>query len=260
MSLTNNPLNNHKTKLFPKFPWTRVSFPEVGDHKTFREMSLLEDKSLNEMKAAIENGNVAAIIIEPIQGEGGDRHCFVVHLENIRQLADEHDALFIIDEVQTGMGLTGKMWAYEHFGIKPDILCFGKKAQTCGISCNNRIDDVDNVFKVPSRINSTWGGNIVDMVRASIIIEIIKKDELVKNAEKVGRYFLSKLINMDLPNARGRGLMIAFDTERRDEFLKRLKGKGVLALSCGENSVRFRPHLTITKEEVDFALEAIKAL
>ena len=153
------------------------------------------------------------------------------------------------------------MWAYEHFGIVPDLIAFGKKAQVCGCSSTEKIDEVsDNVFRLPSRINSTWGGNIVDMVRSTIHIEIIKEDKLVENAEAVGKYFLWQLEKLGLNNARGRGLMLAFDLGdevHRDKVLERLSSD-MLALACGQKSIRFRPHLTFTEQDVDVAIDFVK--
>jgi L-lysine 6-transaminase len=171
--------------------------------------------------------------------------------------------MLILDEVQTGVGLTGKMWAYQHFGIIPDMICFGKKTQVCGFCSTNRIDEVpNNVFKVSGRINSTWGGNLVDMVRATTYFKIIEEDSLVENAKVVGWYFLEELKKLPLQNVRGRGLMVAFDlptTQERDDFLKKLNER-VFCLKCGEKSIRFRPHLTFSKDDIDVAVNAVKQL
>lgn len=259
MSLTNSSASDYKTKYFPKFEWSRVHNPTI--HHTFdQDIEAEEEKSLNQMLSALQSNNVAAIIMEPIQGEGGDNHFRKKYFEQVRALADEHNALLIFDEVQTGLGLTGEMWAHEHF-VKPDIICFGKKSQVCGIAVTDRIDDVpDNVFHAPWRINSTWGGNNVDMLRSKILIDIIKDDMLVDNAYRIGNYFLESLQSLGLENARGRGLMLAFDLSNeaeRDSLLKRLSEK-MLALSCGEKSIRFRPHLTFSEEDVDCAIGFIK--
>jgi hypothetical protein len=203
-----------------------------------KEIIKSEEKSLEEIETALSYKNVAAIILEPIQGEGGDNHFRAEFFKNIRNLADRYEAMLILDEVQTGMGTTGKWWAYEHFGIIPDMICFGKKVQACGFCSTNRIDQVkNNVFKQSGRINSTWGGNIVDMARGTVIIDIIKKDKLLESLEWVGNYFLKSLEGLkeefkDISNVRGRGLMLAFDlpnTKRRDEVLENMQ-KNMLAL------------------------------
>jgi L-lysine 6-transaminase len=159
--------------------------------------------------------------------------------------------------------MTGKMWAYQHFGIVPDMICFGKKTQVCGFCSTERIDTAEkNVFNVQSRINSTWGGNIVDMVRFTIINEIIKEEKLVDNARKVGKYLLEKLQELPLENVRGKGLMIAFDLEDREarnKFLDKAKKKMTL-LPCGERSIRLRPSLVINKEEANLIYEFLKEI
>ena len=146
---------------------------------------------------------------------------------NFVRLCDEHEMMFIVDEVQSGVGLTGKMWAYQHFDFEPDILAFGKKTQVCGIMVSDRVDEVkENVFNVPSRLNSTWGGNLVDMVRCQKYLEIIEEENLIKNAENQGKRLLQGLEEIEkkypqkISNARGRGLMCAFDLptpEKRDD-------------------------------------------
>jgi L-lysine 6-transaminase len=258
LSLTNRPWDTTKTKWFPKFHWTRVPNPKMHGGDCFLNV---EAESLKQIETALQKGNVAALILEPIQGEGGDNHFSGLFLNSLRELTLKYDCMLIFDEVQTGMGMTGKMWAYEHFHTVPDMICFGKKAQVCGFCSTGRIDDVPtNVFHVQSRINSTWGGNFTDMVRSTIFMEIMEEDKLVENADEVGCYFLSKLLDMELKNARGRGLMIAFDletTEKRNEVLKKLE-ESMLVLPCGQKSIRIRPHLTFTKNDTDRAVDFIK--
>jgi L-lysine 6-transaminase len=258
LSLTNT--SPVKTWGFPKFKWSRLYNPINGAHQSTEER---ENYSLNEAKLTLESGRVAAFIMEVIQGEGGDKHFTVDYVQKLRKLTEEYNVMFIVDEVQSGIGLTGKWWAYEHYGIKPDMLAFGKKVQLAGFSCTKKIDEVpDNVFKVSSRINSTWGGNIVDMARFCILAKIIQEEDLVTNALVVGEYFLSKLKELPLLNVRGKGLMIAFDLigpEERDAFYNKLMEK-LLCLKCGYRSIRFRPHLTFSKEDVDTAISIIKEL
>lgn len=267
MSMTNNgDSKNPKTYGFPKFNWKKIQNPKTlhgNDGIDEIKAKNLETMSLKDAEMYLKKGNVAAIILEPIQGEGGDNHFRKEYFEQLRSLANQYDAMLIFDEVQTGLGLTGKNWAYEHFGVVPDIICFGKKVQVCGICATERIDEVEkNVFTENSRINSTWGSNIVDMVRSTMQMEIIQEEELIHNAEVIGSYFLDKLkcfINK-VSNIRGKGLMLAFDLnskEERDKFLKDLEQKGMLALACGQKSVRFRPHLTFSRTDVDEAINLI---
>jgi len=241
LSLTNT--TPEKTALFPKFKWTTVE-PDWEN---------IESRMHEE---------VAAIIIEPIQGEGGDNHFPPEFFTNLRRIADENDCLLIFDEVQTGMGATGKMWAYEHFDTIPDMMCFGKKSQVCGFCSTERIDEVeDNVFHNSGRINSTWGGNIVDMVRSRYIIEAIQKYDLLNNAERVGKHLLWNLRSLPvLDNVRGRGLMIAFDFP--EEYVRDLAmamlSKNMLVLKCGKKSIRLRPPLTFSIQDADHAYSFIR--
>lgn len=258
LSLTNTVPN--KTALFPKFKWTRVDNPKCQSSGNMEET---EAKVVDQIRSHLIGGHkVAAIILETIQGEGGDNHFRPEFFKSLRQIADENEVLLILDEVQSGMGLTGKMWAYQHFGIVPDMICFGKKTQVCGFATTGRIDELEtNVFKVSSRINSTWGGNIVDMVRSKYIIDIIVEEGLVANAADVGNYFLELLCEVPrITNVRGRGLMLAFDLETpetRNNVLVKLQEEATI-LPCGEQSIRIRPHLTFSKENVDEAVAIIK--
>ena len=241
LSLTNT--TPEKTALFPKFRWTTVepNWEDVERHI---------------------HRDVAAIIVEPIQGEGGDNHFPLVFFKNLRRIADENDCLLIFYEVQTGMGLTGKMWAYEHFDIVPDMMCFGKKTQVCGFCSTDRIDEVkDNVFNTSGRINSTWGGNIVDMVRFRYIVDAIQNNKLVDNAHHIGSHLLWCLRTIrELDNVRGRGLMIAFDLptpELRDRMTELLQ-ENMIVLKCGSHSIRLRPPLTFSEEDADTVCQYIR--
>ncbi len=264
LSLTNTH-DPRKTEYFPKFDWPRVTNPKLSfpiNEKSLKQVEELEKRSLSEMEQYFEKyGNdIAAFIMEPIQGEGGDNHFRNEYFKNVAKLVKENDALLIMDEVQSGMGVTGKWWAHQHYDVKPDIMAFGKKSQVCGIMVGNKIDEVkDNVFKVSSRINSTWGGNLVDMVRAKKFIDIMVEESLIENAAKVGKVLVDELVNLsvDFPdlvsNARGRGLMAAFDLrseKSRDEFFDRMFSKGVLLLKAGELTIRLRPALVLTEEDI----------
>jgi L-lysine 6-transaminase len=267
LSLTNT-FDPRKIAHFPKFKWPRIHAPVITFplESHLEEVVKEEERALREIDEAIQKNpkDIASLIIEPIQGEGGDNHFRTEFFRALRNICDQNDIMLIFDEVQTGIGLTGKMWAYEYF-VKPDIVAFGKKTQVCGIMANKRVDEVEgNVFHESSRINSTWGGNLVDMVRATKYLEVIEEDKLVDNAAKVGEYLIESLSDTCLDskgimsNARGRGLMCAFDlptTEIRDKFRKELYKNKLLILSCGERSIRFRPPLCLDKEHVDKGVE-----
>ena len=271
LSLTNT--DKRKTKYFPKFNWPRITNPKILF--PFNEVNLdkvvaLENQAIDEIKAAIHecSDDIAAMIIEPIQGEGGDNHFRKEFFQKLRTVADESDILLIFDEVQTGIGLTGKMWCYEHFGVNPDMLVFGKKTQVCGFLCSKRIDEVDdNVFHESGRLNSTWGGNLVDMVRFRKYLEIIVTDKLIENTCNVGEYFLTELLQLEdefdtiVSRVRGRGFMIAFDlpnSEIRNQFLSKTYENGLIALPSGERSIRFRPSLNLPGELVDETLGILR--
>ncbi len=271
LSLTNT--DPRKTDLFPRFPWPRIDNPGLRFPVTpevLSETIAAEERALEQIEQAFAQNpdDVAAILIEPIQAEGGDVHFRPEFLRALEQKAREHDVLFILDEVQTGVGITGRMWAHEHWGLRPDAVAFGKKIQLGGCMVGPRVDEVeDNVFKLSSRINSTWGGNLTDMVRSARFLEILQQDALVENARLVGERLLAGLSALErelggtLSNARGLGLMLAFDLdtpELRDRALERMLANGLLLLPCGVRSIRFRPPLNLTAAEADTALDLVR--
>jgi len=271
MSMTNT--DPTKIDYYPKFQWPRIDNPVVKfplNDENLKAVQQAEQHSLKQIMDAIsQNKNdIASIIIEPIQGEGGDNHFRKEFFEALRVIADENEIMLILDEVQTGIGLTGRMWAHQHF-IKPDMISFGKKTQVCGFLSGKRIDEVkDNVFKVPSRLNSTWGGNLVDMVRSQRYLEIIEEDKLVENARVVGDYLQSQLQAMQnefpklVSSPRGKGLFCAFDlptTALRNELRKKASDKGLVILGSGERAMRFRPPLTIQKNQIDEGLNILRS-
>ena len=263
MSLTNTDPN--KVAGYPKFDWPRVTTPKIrGGNVEWRE-----ELALREAKQAFVDhpDEIAAIIIEPIQGEGGDNHFRPEFLQALRDLADEAEALLIFDEVQTGVGLTGEFWAFQAYGVAPDVLAFGKKTQVCGILASTRVDEVeDHVFAKSSRINSTWGGNLVDMVRFDRILEVIESERLLDNVRQQGAYLQGRLAGLAerheaVTDPRGRGLMCAFDlpdTETRDAVRSAAFDDGLIALGCGVRTVRFRPALTIGQADLDAGLDILE--
>ena len=265
MSLTNTDPN--KVARFPKFDWPRLDSPFIADE---RDVPAVEERTLAQARAAFEASphDIACFIAETVQGEGGDHHFRPEFFARMRDLCHEHDALFVLDEVQTGGGLTGKPWAYQWKDVTPDVVAFGKKLQVCGVMAGGRVDEVpDNVFHVPSRINSTWGGNLTDMVRSRRILEVIETDDLFTNAQERGAELLSGLRQLAatheiVGNPRGLGLMCAVtmpDATIRDRVLKVLmESEHVIMLGCGERSLRVRPALTVTAELVELALAALE--
>jgi len=274
MSLTDSP-DPRKTLYFPQFDWPRIDNPKLYfplTDEVLEHILKAETIAINQIKSAVAENpdDIAALIIEPIQGEGGDNHFRGEFFQELRVLADEHEFMLIYDEVQTGVGITGKMWAHQLFNssTRPDIISFGKKMQICGIFAGKRIDEVENnVFHESSRLNSTWGGNIVDMVRISLYLEIIAAEDLVNQAATNGDYLLAKLHDIQtdfdgvVHNVRGRGLFAAFDLldgSTRDTLADLIIAEGAMILGSGKKSIRFRPHLNITREEIDLADEIIR--
>ena len=284
LSLTNtDPI---KTKYFPKFDWPRIENPYLSfptNSEILNDVKKKEELAISQIIEAIKSNpnDIAGLIIEPIQGEGGDNHFRCRFFEKLRALADEYEFLLIYDEVQTGVGITGKMWAHQHFTPSlcpcdktiekaplPDIISFGKKSQVCGILAGDRVLEVkNNVFKRSSRINSTFGGNLTDMIRFKIILETIEEFDLLENASKMGNYLLKKLHKLEdqfpafVINSRGSGLFCSFDlpsTDERDLLTQEAYKNNLIILGCGIKSIRFRPHLTVSEQEIDFAIDSLE--
>ena len=269
MSLTNT--DPVKVGLFPKFDWPRVHNPFVewdADGNVVNDVAASEARAVEEIEAAFrERGNtIAGILIEPMQGEGGDNHFRPEFFRELRRLADEHEALLLFDEVQTGFFGSGAAWLWQKKGVAPDVVAFGKKSQVCGIYAGPRVDEVeDNVFRMSSRINSTWGGNLVDMVRSRRFIEIILGEKLHENVEQRGRQLVDGLREIareraPFSNVRGEGSLVAFTFDTpgaREEFLDKLLEKRVLSLRSGLRSIRFRLPFVLTEEEAGLVLERV---
>ena len=273
LSLTNTTAPRKKM-YFPKFDWPRIDIPKLSFPITdvvLEKVEKNEKIAIDQIKSAISNNpdDIAALIIEPIQGEGGDNHFRDDFFVALRQLCDENEMLFIMDEVQTGIGITGKWWAHQHNSVKPDIISFGKKTQVCGLLAGKRVEEVDkNVFSESSRINSTFGGNLADMVRFHIILEIIEKENLIENAKNMGAVlkkelqFLSEEFPAYVTNPRGLGLFAAFDLPsqtERDKVIDGLLKNKLLMLPSGDDAIRFRPHLNVTSEDLKTSIDIIKS-
>jgi len=272
-SLTNT-ADPNKYKYFALFDkWPRVSNPKIRfplEGENLAQAIRDEEQSISEILHHLETDgdDICCILLEPVQGEGGDNHFRPEFWQKLRQIADKYDILLIADEVQSGMGLTGKFWAHQYYNVVPDIIVFGKKSQVCGFMATDRVDRVkENVFVVPSRINSTWGGNLVDMVRSRQFLEIIEEDNLVENATKVGAYLLQQLqgLQREFPhlinNVRGKGLLCSFDTST-PEVASKLKAfaydNNMLIISCGTQTIRFRPVLDVQKDHFEVAIRILR--
>ncbi len=272
LSLTNTK-DPRKYEYFPKFDWPRIDNPKINYPVTEDNLSKTieaEKRAIEQIENVLETrkNKIACIIIEPIQGEGGDNYFRKEFFQKLREICDKEEILLIFDEVQTGMGMTGKMWAFQHYDVIPDVISFGKKTQVCGILANKeKLDQIpNNVFKESSRINSTFGGNYIDMLRFKLILEVIEKENLVHNAEEKGKYIIDRLNDIakhtnKVHSVRGLGLFIAFDFDsdiNRSAFINKCFDNKMIILPCGEKSVRLRPHLNLSFKEVNKALEIIK--
>lgn len=274
LSLTNTK-DPRKYMYFPKFNWPRIVnpkmyFPVTEENltKTIEQEKIAVEQIIN---ALTENPNeIACIIIETIQAEGGDNYFRNEFLKELRRICDENEILFILDEVQTGIGLTGKMWGYQNYDVIPDIIAFGKKTQVCGVLANKeKLDHVPhNVFQESSRINSTFGGNYIDMLRFKLILEVIEQENLLENVNVQGAFLKSELEKLqaefdNVSNVRGMGLFLAFDLpsdEERNSIVKKAMQNKLILLSCGERTIRFRPHLNVNREDLQKAISIIREI
>jgi 4-aminobutyrate aminotransferase len=226
---------------FPELPVKRITFCTSDS-----------DPEINQLESLIKEYKVAFIITEIIQGEGGLNVASKLFIHHIRKLADEYKVPLIFDEVQSGMGRTGKWWAYEHYGVEPDIMTVAKALQVGATVYDKGYDPPE-----PGVLSSTWGGGSrIDMAIGTKIIEIILKNNLLSNSQKIGDVLLKNFVDIvginGLIDARGIGLMIGleFDTKvTRDFIVNSLFKKGLLILPAGMKSIRIMPPLIINEEE-----------
>jgi len=275
LSVTNT-TDPNKYQRFAKFTdWPRILNPKITfpleKHVGITEW--LEDQAAKQILKVLADDpdGHCAIVIETIQGEGGDNHFRTEFLARLKEICDTHEMMLIFDEVQCGMGITGKMWAWEHHApVVPDIFSFGKKSQVCGIAVGPKVDEVqDNCFRVSSRINSTWGGTVVDMVRATEYLKIYREENVLDYVSNTaGPALLKGLegLRAEFPeyisNVRGKGLMCAFDVktpELRGKFLDACARNKMLVLPCGTHTVRFRPALNVPLEDLAKGVEIARA-
>jgi len=226
---------------FPELPVKRIKFCTDDS-----------DPQINQLESLLKEYRVAFIITEIIQGEGGLNVASKLFIQHIRKLADEYKVPLIFDEVQSGMGRTGKWWAFEHYGVEPDIMTVAKALQVGATVYDKKYDPTE-----PGVLSSTWGGGSrIDMAIGMKIIEIILKNNLLSNSQKIGNMLLKNFVDFvginGLIDARGIGLMIGleFDTKMtRDVIVNRLFKKGLLVLPAGMKSIRIMPPLIINEEE-----------
>ncbi|KAH8432088.1 4-aminobutyrate transaminase gatA [Aspergillus melleus] len=259
----------HKLDI-PAFDWPQATFPSLKypleEHA--QENAQEEQRCLQEVERLIKefHNPVAAVVVEPIQSEGGDNHASPSFFRGLREITKRNNVLFIVDEVQTGVGATGKFWAHDHWNLEtpPDMVTFSKKAQTAGYYYGNPALRPNK----PYRQFNTWMG---DPSRALIfrgIIEEIERLGLVENTAATGNYLFSGLQRLSqkypehLQNLRGKGqgTFIAWDTPKRDEFLAKAKGVGVNIGGSGQSAVRLRPMLIFQQHHADILLESVEKI
>jgi predicted acetylornithine/succinylornithine family transaminase len=217
---------------------------------------------LKALEAAI-SGKTCGIMLEAIQGEGGVKIPDDNYLAGVREICDRHGLLLIIDEVQTGMGRTGKLFAYEYSGIKPDIMTLAK-ALANGIPAGAMLatDKIAKAF-VPGNHASTFGGNPFAMAAASAVVETMLQEGILEHCREVGDYFLSQLKKLQQKHAiirdvRGKGLMIAAELNiEAGHIINQCIKRGLLIISAGSKTLRFVPPLIITNQDVDFVINVL---
>ncbi len=205
--------------------------------------------------------DVGFVIVEPLQGEGGYRVASKRMMTETRKLAKQNNIPFIADEVQSGMGRTGRWWAFEHYDIEPDVISSAKALQVGATLANKKMFPSD-----PGAISSTWGGgHALDLALGIATIRTIKKEKLLEKNEKHGKYFRKRLVelaehNSNVQNIRGLGLMNAFDLpskKMRDDIVLQLLKQGVIVLGCGKQGIRLLPPYIVRSEEMDVFMEQL---
>ncbi|KAF3901790.1 hypothetical protein AA313_de0204780 [Arthrobotrys entomopaga] len=257
----------HKIDI-PSFNWPQARFPQLKYplEEFAAENAAEEAECLNDVENLIKTWHcpVSAVVVEPIQSEGGDFHASPKFFQGLRDITLKHNVLLIVDEVQTGVGATGKFWAHDHWNLAtpPDIVTFSKKAQTAGYYFGNTMLRPT----LPYRQFNTWMGDPSRVLLFNTIIKEISRLNLVQHTANTGAYIyngleqLSKKYPGEINNLRGKGqgTYIAWDSPQRDAFLKKMKTVGVNIGGCGESAVRLRPMLVFQQHHADILLESIE--
>jgi 4-aminobutyrate aminotransferase len=270
-----------KRRFAPLVPGvTHVRYPDVyrgceGGPQDAEAFALgcarfIEDKLF---KTTVAPEEVAAIFVEPIQGEGGYVVAPTVFMQELRRICDKHGILLVVDEVQSGMGRSGKWWAVEHTGVHPDIVCSAKGIAS-GMPLGVVISKAEVMDWIPGSHASTFGGNPICIAAAMATLDVIEKEGLLRNSQEVGDYMRKKMADWPkkhriVGDVRGRGLMIGVEivkdqktreyaAEMRDRIVELAFERGILFLGCGPSTVRISPPLVVTQDEADVAIEALE--
>ncbi|KAI8059573.1 4-aminobutyrate aminotransferase [Gongronella butleri] len=250
----------HKVDI-PAFNWPKAPFPQrkypLAENEEYNEQ--MEKEALQAVEKIIKESQkpIAGLVVEPIQSEGGDNHASPKFFQELQAICKKHDVVFIVDEVQTGVGGTGTFWAHEAWNLpeSPDIVTFSKKFQAAGFFLNGRLRPTQ-----PYRLYNTWMGDPVRAFQAAAIINEIESKDLLTNVKQIGAYVQEQLPTLGLENVRGQGLFIAFDlptAAQRDKFLVDMRQRGVNIGGCGDRAVRLRPMLTFQKHHADIMLNTM---
>jgi 4-aminobutyrate aminotransferase len=271
-----------KRRFSPLVPGvTHVRYPDVyrgavgGQQNDAEEFALscaryIEDKLFKTILAPEE---VAAIFVEPIQGEGGYVVAPTVFMQELRRICDKHGILLVVDEVQSGIGRTGKWFAVEHTGVHPDMVCMAKGIAS-GMPLGVTMTRAEIMDWVPGSHASTFGGNPVCIAAALATLDVIEREGLLRNSQEVGNHMMKRMADWPkkhkiVGDIRGRGLMIGVDIVKdqktreygnaeRDRIVENAFERGVLFLGCGPSTVRIAPALIVTKDEADVAVDTLE--
>ncbi len=252
---------------------THVLYPDVyrkGEQDALASARFIEDKVF---KTTVPPEEVAAIFVEPVQGEGGYVPAPTVFMQELRKICDKHGILLVADEVQSGAGRTGKWWAIEHTGVQPDIICMAKGIAS-GMPLGITLSRAEIMDWVPGSHASTFGGNPVCIAASLATIDVIEREGLLRNAEEVGNHMLKRMADWPkkhrlVGDIRGRGLMVGVElvtdkqaktpaSAERDRVVELAFERGILFLGCGPNTVRISPPLITTKEQADVAMDVLE--
>ena len=259
----------HKLDI-PAFDWPQASFPmlkyPLEEH--VEENAREEQRALEEVEHLITtfHSPPAAVVVEPVQSEGGDNHASAAFFRGLREITKKHDVLLIVDEVQTGVGATGKFWAHDHWNLPtpPDMVTFSKKAQTAGYYFGNPELRPNKAY----RQFNTWMGDPARAILFRAIIQEIQRLNLVENTAETGDYLFKGLVDLSkrypgqINNLRGKGqgTFIAWDSPHRDEVLKKAKSIGINIGGSGAEAVRLRPMLIFQKRHADILLDGLEKI
>jgi len=259
---------------------THVRYPDVyrgcsGGAQEAEQFALGCARFIEEklFKTTLPPEEVAAIFVEPVQGEGGYVVAPTVFMQELRRICDRHGILLVVDEVQSGIGRTGKWWAVEHTGVEPDVVCMAKGIAS-GMPLGITMSRAEIMDWVPGSHASTFGGNPVAVAGALATLDVIEKEHLLENSQQVGNHMLKRMADWPsklrlVGDVRGRGLMIGVDIVKdkvtkeyghaeRDRIVEMAFERGVLFLGCGPSTIRLCPALVVTKEEADVALDVLE--